>query len=141
MKQIPAEADRMLQAMQVLVDDFRRDAAALHRALVDSMPGYPTSTLGGSGSSGGQVSDPTGRMALEGDTAGADLALWYSSLESAHLWLVEAFHVRSRHRPATAVVKRCGNPNGCPGHRLAEKGRGGLCQPCHRARPVKSEAG
>ena len=139
MKRTANEADRLLGALQQLVEDFRRDAATLHRALMDGQPGYPTATIGG-GTGGGGPADPTARFALEGDTCAADLDMWYTALDNGYQWLLQASHVRSRHLPAMSTVKRCANPNGCPGYRLAAEGRAGLCQPCWRNRPTTAEA-
>lgn len=127
----PADAIRIADALTAMADDIRRLAYPLHRALVDSQPGYPTSTLGGGGS-GGDVSDPTGRYALERDNSAADLALWYQDLDFAEKWLTEAWYLTTKHMVAMSTQKRCANPNGCPRHRLAESGYGGFCQPCYR---------
>ena len=127
----PADAIRALDLIQQMADDMRRMAHPIHRALVDSQPGYPTATMGGGGS-GGDISDPTARYALEADDSAADLALWYQDLDYAAKWLTEAWYLTTKHMAAMSTQKRCGNPNGCPRHRLAESGYGGFCQPCYR---------
>lgn len=128
----PADAARLLELMATIVDDFRRDAAAVHQAIVDSMPGYPTSTLGGGLAHGGDHSDPTARYALHGDSTQADLDEWYQDLHYAFQWLAGADAVRGRHLAAMRMVRRCCNPAGCPAYRLAAPGRAGMCDPCSR---------
>lgn len=125
-----------------IADDVRRYAHPLHRALVDAQPGYPTSTLGGNGGHGSGPSDPTGRYALEDDTSAADLALWYQNLDYSLQWLTQAWYIATKHMAALRSQKLCGNPNGCPRHKLAEAGYGGFCQPCYRTlrRDVEAEA-
>ena len=113
------------------IDDLLGLAHPMHRALVDSQPGYPTATIGGGGR-GGDVSDPTSRYALEHDTSAADLARWYQALDYAAKWLTEAWYLTTQHMDALSTKRRCANPNGCPGYRLAAHDRGGLCQPCYR---------
>ena len=127
----PPDAIRKADAIAEILDSVRRFAYPLHRALIDSQPGYPTSTMGGGGH-GGDISDPTGRYALEGDTSRKDLENWYAYLDGALEHLMGAWSISTKHMAAMSTQKRCRWKEGCPLHRLAEPGYDGFCQPCYR---------
>lgn len=119
--------------LALMADALRRDWSALDQALIDSHLGYPTAVMQGGGTSGGDVSDPTGRMGLQDNAALADRRELYAWLVQAHAAVLAMHHVRSRWRPATSIVRRCANPGGCPKFNLAAEGRGGMCWSCYRA--------
>lgn len=133
MKHSPNEAQRMWADLALMADTLRRDWMALDRALMDCQLGYPTSSGHGGGVSGGDVSDPTGRFGLQDNDAARDRVELYGWLAKAHAAVLGMHQVRSRWRPATAIVKRCANPDGCPKFNLAAEGRGGMCWSCYRA--------
>lgn len=132
MKRSPSEAQRMWADLALMMESLRGDWTALDRALLDSQLGYPTAVMQGNATAGGDVSDPTGRMGLQPNQADRDRVMLYDALARAHGAMVVAFHVRSRWRPATAMVKRCANPSGCPKFNTAAEGRGGVCWHCYR---------
>lgn len=140
MKQSRAEGQRAAAALLELAELVYKDFAALDQALIDSHPGYPTSTIGGGGGRGGDVSRPTERYALEDNPASKKREALYEAIDAAHRWMREAEFIRTQYLPAMSMVKRCNNPVGCPGFRLAERDRGGLCRSCWDVRPRASEA-
>ena len=132
-RRTPGHARRQLAEVLCIVERLHRDINPLDRALRDNQAGWPATTMHEWSAGNGDHSDPVGANAIHGDPAHEARQRLYEVIDALHQWALDGYHLHQAWRPAMNGVRRCGNPDGCPGHRVAAHGRGGLCEPCHRS--------
>lgn len=129
MRLTQAQVQLRLRMFLDACSDFERDLPQVWRQLRDGQLGYPASTLGG-GPPAGDVSDPTGRAAMQPDPAAAALS-WVSEL-ACYLEATarELDRVRREWRPYVEPPRPCSNP-WCPDRAVAAERRA-RCHKCDR---------
>jgi hypothetical protein len=117
-----------------------RDTPKL-RAVLDAnrADGLRAATYDGIFSNGGEVSDPTMRMAMAfadpdngaHDEAHADELHFARLLDEGYRNALALYRLRVKWLPHLTHIEACANPYGCPDERPAAKGRKGLCGGCY----------